>query len=189
MNRRLATGLLIAACIALIVAAVWWMRRGGETVVATPTAPPSTAGEAEQLEDLQLFFPGDGGLLYPEVRSVETVTDVKERIERVVAEVLAGPKTAGLEAPLPAGTNVRGVDLMGEHVAFVDLGSEQELPPAGSRREMLIVYSLVDSITANVDSIERVALIWNGIQRTTLAGHIDLTHPLPPDMALVARRR
>lgn len=189
MNRRLATGLLIAACVALIATAVWWMRRGGETAVVGPTVVPATDSEEPPLEELELFFPGNGGLLYRETRSVEAVADIQQRVDRVTREVLAGPTTPGLEAPLPAGTSVRGVDLFGEHVAFIDLGSDQELPPAGSRREMLIIYSLVDSVTANVEGIERVGLLWNGIQRTTLAGHIDLTHPLPPDMDLVARRR
>lgn len=188
MNRRLATGLLIAACVVLILAAVWWLRPGKQSPVSGPEVVPE-ADEEAQTEELRLYFPGDGGLLYPETRTVEVVPDVEKRVQRVVEEVLAGPTTPGLEAPLPAGTRIRGVDLLGDHVAFVDLGSEQELPPSGSRREMLIAYSVVDSVVTNVESIERVGLVWNGIQRTTLAGHLDLTHPLPPNMDLVARRR
>lgn len=187
MSRRLATLLLAGVCLVLIALGVWWGLRDGEAAPRPPTAAPSEPAE-EQAEEIVLFFPGEGGRLYAESRSIAVVSGVEERVAVVVEQLLAGPTTPGLEAPLPAGTTLRGIDLLGEEVAFVDLGSQEELPPAGSRREMLIVYSLVDSVVRNVETVERVGLLWNGIQRPTLAGHVDLTHPLPPDMGLVAKR-
>jgi hypothetical protein len=188
MSRRFATVLLASVCVALVALGLWWGLRGDGAAPPTVAAAPSDATE-EQTEEITLYFPGAGGRLYAETRSIPVVVEVEARVVRVVEEVLSGPSTPELEAPLPAGTTLRGIDLLGERVAFVDLGSEEELPPAGSRREMLIVYSLVDSVVANVKAIERVGLLWNGIQRSTLAGHIDLTHPLPADMDLVANRR
>lgn len=188
MSRRYATLLLAAVCLVLIGLGAWWGLRGGDEAPRPATAAPSGPAE-EETEELVLFFPGEGGRLYAETRAIPVTSGVEERVETVVEQLLAGPTTPGLEAPLPAGTRVRGIDLLGEQVAFVDLGSEEDLPPAGSRREMLIVYSLVDSVVTNVETVERVGLLWNGIQRTTLAGHVDLTHPLPADMDLVANRR
>ena len=49
---------------------------------------------------------------------------------------------------------------------------------------MQTVYSLVDTVVANVPQIQRVALLWNGTQRETFSGHLDTSQPLVPDRKL-----
>ena len=61
------------------------------------------------------------------------------------------------------------------------------LPPvAGSQRELLAAYSLVNSVCGNVPRIRGVVLLWNSEQRTTFAGNLDTTRPLTPNRRLVS---
>lgn len=56
-------------------------------------------------------------------------------------------------------------------------------PAMGATEELLAVYSLVNSLTANNLGVDRVVLMWNGEQRPTFAGHIDTTRPLVADLS------
>ncbi len=56
----------------------------------------------------------------------------------------------------------------------------------GSDTELLTVYSVVNSITTNFPSITRVQILVDNHPAETLAGHVDLSRPLPPDMTLLA---
>jgi hypothetical protein len=102
--------------------------------------------------------------------------------------LLAGPDTAELFAPLPSTTEIAAVVVGSDGVLYLDLASsEHPVPPvAGSQRELLAAYSLVNSICTNVPRIRGVALLWNGEQRTTFAGNLDTTRPLTPNRRLVS---
>ena len=101
---------------------------------------------------------------------------------------------------LPAEVRLLAVELL-DGVAYVDLttaaddsGAGQrastagrpvlvlERPAMGLTEELLAVYSLVNSLTANNLGIDRVVLMWNGEQRSTFAGHVDTTRPLMADL-------
>ncbi|PYQ60097.1 MAG: sporulation protein, partial [Acidobacteria bacterium] len=58
-------------------------------------------------------------------------------------------------------------------------------PPGGSTEEIQRVYSVVDSIVLGVPQASRVVLLWNGSQRETFSGHLDLSVPLVPDRGLL----
>ena len=60
-------------------------------------------------------------------------------------------------------------------------------PVTGSRGELLVVYSFVNSILANVPEARGVVLMWNGSQRPTFAGHVDTTRPLPAERKWLAQ--
>jgi hypothetical protein len=47
------------------------------------------------------------------------------------------------------------------------------------------VYSVVDSLTANIPEVKQVVLLWNGVQRETFSGHLDTSRPLLPNRTLV----
>jgi germination protein M len=57
--------------------------------------------------------------------------------------------------------------------------------PGGSRAELLTVYSLVNTIVTNFPSTSRVQLLVDDQTLSSLAGHVDLSRALPPDMTLV----
>jgi len=48
------------------------------------------------------------------------------------------------------------------------------------------VYSIVNSLVANFPAARRVQILVEDRVVTSLAGHVDLSRPLPADMTLVA---
>jgi len=57
--------------------------------------------------------------------------------------------------------------------------------PGGSTNELLTIYALVNTVTANISSVERVQILIDGHQADTLAGHVDLRRPFERDASLV----
>ena len=57
---------------------------------------------------------------------------------------------------------------------------------AGSSEEIGAVQSLVLTVTKNLPAVTRVILLVGGEPVETLAGHVDLTHPIPPDLSRAA---
>jgi hypothetical protein len=57
---------------------------------------------------------------------------------------------------------------------------------AGSSEEVGAAQSLVLTVTKNLPAVTRVILLVGGEPVETLAGHVDLTHPLLPDLSRAA---
>ncbi|MHB1047975.1 MAG: hypothetical protein ACYC4P_18390 [Thermoanaerobaculia bacterium] len=56
----------------------------------------------------------------------------------------------------------------------------------GSSEELAAVQALVLTVTKNLPAVTRVILLVGGEPVETLAGHVDLTHPIPPDLSRAA---
>ncbi len=182
----------IFAVLAVFVAIVTRRPDGPEETVSKPAGgdaqTPDQEATAGKVLATELYFPGTGGWLQTERREVPASTDSVEQISVVVSHLLAGPRDSGMRAPLPEGVSVRKVYLPEDRLAFVDFESADSTPPAsGSLREMLTVYSLVNTVVLNFEQIDRVVLLWNGRQLRTFAGHVDTMRPLAPNTDLVAR--
>jgi len=188
VSRRQAL-LFIGGAVLLVCAvlAALWLRRDRDS--AAPIAAASDEPAAAVVAgSVTLFFPGADGRLHPELRALDTDATGSELARRIVGGVLAGPDTDGLFAPLPPSTEVISVLLADGGTLYLDLGSkEHPRPPvAGSRRELLAAYSLVNSVCNNVPRIRGVVLLWNSEQHTTFAGNLDTTRALTPNRRLVA---
>jgi spore germination protein GerM len=188
VNRRAASFVLGLALALLIGAGVWWWLSGRASGPGGRSAQEESAQPTEKVT-FQLYFPGDGGLLRAEPRELAVSNSPKDRIRKVVEALLAGPQGRGLARPFPEGVTVGSVQLSGDGVAYVDLRwqDHNEPPSGGSTEEMQRVYSVVNSITANVPQALRVVLLWNGLQRPTFSGHLDMSEPLAPNQALAGR--
>jgi hypothetical protein len=154
------------------------------TAVAGP-APPEP--DAQRTISVKLYFesPDLSGLL-PEDRSLPFSVDLSRQLRTVVEELVRG-STTGLTPPLAANTKVLDVFVSARGVAFVSLSREAAAGvPGGSTTELLTVYSVVNSITANFPAVKRVQLLLDDRPVTTFAGHVDVSRPLPPDMTFVA---
>lgn len=189
MSRRSAAlfvfGVLL---VTLILVAFWWWSREPQEALVEPSGRPSIEPIREASLEADLYFPGDSGRLYAERREFPVAGRIEEQISILVGELLRGPEGAGLYPPLPAGVEVAGVHLLADGIAYIDLTAPEE-PGAlawGSKREILAVYSLVDSVVLNFPSVEAVILLWNGQQKPTFAGHLDTTRPLVANRALLA---
>jgi hypothetical protein len=50
----------------------------------------------------------------------------------------------------------------------------------------MTIYSVVNSLSTSFPAVKRVQILVEDKPAETLAGHIDLTRPLPPDMTVLA---
>jgi spore germination protein GerM len=189
---------LLSLLVALALTAPRWARLMRQPVAAPPeedTAMASSgvakaaAGEtdAERTISVKLYFesPDVTGLL-PEDRSLPFSVELSRQLRTVVEELVRG-STTGLASPLPADTKVLDVFVTARGVAFVSLSKEAAAGVSGgSTAELLTVYSVVNSITANFPAVKRVQLLLDDRPVVTFAGHVDVSRPLPPDMTFVA---
>ncbi|MEE9562281.1 MAG: GerMN domain-containing protein [Thermoanaerobaculia bacterium] len=189
MSRRSAA-LFVAGVLLFTLALVgfWWWSREPEGETAQPTGRPFVERSVDASLVADLYFPGSGGRLYAESREVAIGGRIEEQIAILINELLRGPEGISLYPPLPSGVEVAGVHLLADGIAYIDLTLPED-PGAlswGSKREILAVYSLVDSIVLNFSEVEAVILLWNGRQQPTFAGHLDTTRPLVANRALLA---
>lgn len=135
-----------------------------------------------------LYFPDGGVQLHAESRELPVSGTVEEQVAALVGALLAGPSDDRFLAPLPQDVTLRKVYLIDGTTVFLDFESPDGQPPpaSGSLREMLTVYSLVDTVLLNTEGPERVVLLWNGQQPETFAGHLDTGRPLAADSSLIA---
>jgi len=154
----------------------------------TGSAAEQGAADEQTMRPAELYFPGSDGRLYIEIREVATGAEPVDRLVAVVEALLIGPQTEGLRAPFANDVEVDGLFLLDDSIVALNLRSADGGPPTstGSLREMLIVYSLVNTVLLDLDAGERLLLTWNGRQLPSFAGQLDLTHPLRPNLDLVA---
>ena len=112
--------------------------------------------------------------------------DPMHRARLVLGHQLA-PPPAPFTSPFPAGTGIRAVYLTPAGDAFVDLTADVSRGHAGgSLDELFTVYAVVNALTTNVPEISAVQILVEGHEVDTLAGHVDLRHPLARNMRWVA---
>ncbi len=143
-------------------------------------------GEGAPTRRVKLFFPsrGQDGMLEPEDRDIHSSTQASEEAKQIVAELIRGSKE-GREAVLPVQTKLRALFLCNAGLAVVDLTREvSDFHPGGLTREVSSVYAIVDSLTLNIPSIQRVQILVEGAEAETLAGHVDISHPIGQDLSM-----
>jgi hypothetical protein len=143
--------------------------------------------EAERTISVKLFFedPEARGLTLEE-RAVPFSNDLAAQVRVLVEELIKGSRI-GLQPTLPAETKVLAVFVSARGIAYVDLSKEAAAGhEGGSDAELRSVYSVVNSITSSFPSIARVQILLDDQPAVTLAGHVDLSRPLWPDMTQLA---
>ena len=139
---------------------------------------------------VRLYFESAAMLLVPEQRNVQLPQTSAGAMPAVVRELVKGATNPAFARVLPADTVIRGAYLLPDGTAFVDLGGVTITQgwPAGSHEELMAVYSIVETVTANFPEAKKVRVLVNGTPAETLAGHIALDKPLTPNAALVDPR-
>lgn len=176
------------------------------TAVVPPTAIPA--------RNVTLWFEsgaGDGAL-HPEARDVPAASDDVAFLRSVASGVVEGPRSEDLVRPFPDGWRLRGAYLLRDGVAVLDLAPPRPAAPpdaapsgtppaekapaptpappvrwqAGSHEEDAAVQALAVTVSKNMPGVTRVVLLVGGEPAETLAGHVDLGHPIAPDLARAA---
>jgi len=162
----------------------------GEPV--SPPVPDESIVEESTVTPLkrhtvEIYFPSvRGNGLIGEYREIfETITP-GDRAKQIVADLIAGPSTSEALDAVPPGTVLRQAYMLDNGVVYLDFSPDlTERIGGGSMGEILTVYSIVDSVVANVAEIKKVGILVNGEPVETLNGHLDLRYPLPPNRSLI----
>ena len=155
---------------------------------ATSAAGPADTAPAPAVRKITatLYYVGEDGLaLAPVQREIPFGATVVEQARAIIeAQIAAAPP---LVSAIPAETKLRDVFVTERGDAFVDLsGDIVARHPGGSLAEIFTVYSIVNALTVNLPAVTRVQILVDGKEIDTLAGHVDLRHPLAKSLDWVA---
>jgi spore germination protein GerM len=141
------------------------------------------------MRPVALYYEGLNMLLVPEQRSVALPENPAAAMPVVVRELLKPPASLVHARSFPADTVVRAAYLLPDGTAFVDLGGPTLTQGwgTGSHEELIAVYAVVQTVTANFPEAKRVRILVNGEPAETLAGHVDIARSLAPMPSLIAR--
>ena len=175
--------IVLAGLVAAVAVIVWLLWAGGSRFNAP--AAPGEAGPAaqppvaERKINVTLFFISvDGLALVGAQREVAFGEPVSEQARRVVEAQLGAPP-APLASAIPEGTTLRSVFVSANGEAFVDLTGDVTIKhTGGALDELFTVYAIVNALTVNLPAVTRVQILIDGKEVDTLAGHVDLRHPL-----------
>jgi spore germination protein GerM len=194
MNARAAAvaGVLLIALaggLVLFIGLPRWYGSRPEASTAIPSPPgPVTqqaAAAAKKITATLFYVSDDGMTLTGAQREVPFAATVPEQA-RAILEVQLAPATP-LVSAIPGDTKIREVFVTERGDAFVDLSAELSTHHSGgSLDEILTVYTIVNALTVNLPAISRVQILVDGKEVDTLAGHVDLRHPLANSLEWVA---
>jgi hypothetical protein len=186
MIRRMAIGALV---VLVVVALIWAIAAiaprlpmRSTPAAGSPAAAPATTG-AERRITATLYYVSEDGLSLPGMqREVLFADSIGEQARRIVEAQLADAP-APYASPVPAGTSLRALFIGERGEAFVDLSGEVRAKhPGGSLDEIFTTYAIVNALTVNLPAITRVQILIDGKEVDTLAGHVDLRHPLQKNL-------
>jgi hypothetical protein len=135
--------------------------------------PPPVSGPQQQVP---IFVPADAeGTLHRAEISVAMPAERGERARQVLRSLIGACMKDGSTHPMPPGSDVQTVYLVGDNLAVVDLNSNLvNAHASGILVEELTIASMSETMAANVPGIKRVKFLVDGKERDTLAGHVSL---------------
>ena len=120
----------------------------------------------------------------PVQREVPFGATVVEQARAILEAQIAA--AAPLVSAIPAETKLRDVFITERGDAFVDLSGDLSAKhPGGSLDEIFTVYTIVNALTVNLPAVTHVQILIDGKEVDTLAGHVDLRHPLAKSLEWV----
>lgn len=198
MNRR---RVRTAAALAIASVALGWALMTGLSRVLQTSAPPdpidapaqqttpAPAAAVPRIKATLFFASGDGLGLVPVEQEIPLAQGTVAQARALVEAQLSAKPPEGHVATIPEGTRLLGVYVSERNEAFVDLDSTiRTKHPGGSMNELFTVYTIVNVLTANLPDVRNVQLLIDGREVDTLAGHVDLRHPLRKNETLNATK-
>jgi len=183
--------LQIGGALTIVILAAWGASLVLERMVSPAPAqqaaqpPPPPAANVPHIIATLYYGTPDGQALAAVKREVPLGDGPRAQGREILQSELEAPP-APYVSLIPAGTTLRAFYITDRGDAFVDLSSDVSTKhPGGSTAELLTVYAIVNTVTANLSSIGRVQILIDGKQADTLAGHVDLRRPFDRDTSLV----
>ena len=197
-DTHVAYAALVVAALAgawlLFVSLPGWYAPESTALAALPALPavddeaavPVDQSDTSPSITATLFYVSEDGMrlvgVEREIRAGKTTTEQARRI----AEWQLRSAPSPLASAVPDGTTLRAIFVTAQGDAFVDLSREVSIGhPGGSLEELFTVYAIVNALTMNVPDITAVQILVEGREVDTLAGHVDLRHPLGSNLEWV----
>lgn len=188
--------IFLVAGVAIAVIYALFVRFGGGWRDVDGLSPFKPSEKSGRLVVYLYFSDKTGDILVSEKRRIDVAggktddsaegADGVELAKSIIEALIDGPEKADLTRTIPSGTVCRTVYIADNKTAYVDFSSDiTEKHPGGSAAERLTIYSVVNSLVMNVDTVQRVKILINGHEAETLAGHIDLRFPFSANMRMV----
>jgi spore germination protein GerM len=154
-----------------------------------PLTPNLNKENKVAMRTVALYYESQDLLLVPERRDLPLPENPAGALDVVMHELVKGSVNAAVPKLLPADTVIRATYLLPDGTAFVDLGGPTLTQgwATGSHQELMAVYSVVQTVTANFPEAKRVRVLVNGEPAETLGGHVSLSRSLVPMPSVVAR--
>jgi len=143
---------------------------------------PPTSIERKEREIEVYFADENASKLVAETRFVMLGAGIPADAKTIMAEIIKGPQSDLLLPTVPAGTRLLAVYEVGDLLVLDFTHELQTNHTGGSTGELMTVYSIVNTLTENLKSVKRIRMLVEGEEVENLAGHIDLTKPLSPNL-------
>jgi len=183
-------GFFIAVLILLVMSAVYAAYRYGTSVrppgIPVPEEGARTSRILPQTREVDLYFTDSAGRRLSIERREVTGENREDLYGRIVEELVRGPMDQTRLRTLPETTQVRTIYFR-DGTVWVDLDSAvRDEHPGGTWTEILAVYSVINTLAENFSDVEQVQILIEGHESDTLAGHVDISKPLPSRIQLLA---
>jgi hypothetical protein len=154
-----------------------------------PLTPNLAAENKVAMRAVSLYYEAPTMLLAAEQRNLALPQSPAGAMSIVVRELFKGSTNPSLPKLFPPDTVVRAAFLLPDGTAFIDLGGSTLTQGwgTGSHQELMAIYSVVQTVTANFAEAKKVRILINDEPAETLAGHVSLAKALVPMPSLVGR--
>jgi hypothetical protein len=157
---------------------VWQLRGHADAIAPTLSAPqavtPPGTGPAKQVT---LWVAYDNpGVLRSNTTSLPLSSERQRRAAELLRALLNTYSAKNSPHPLPNTAEIRNIYFVDPGLVVIDVNSAlADGQTSGVLAEELTVTSFVQTLTANFEGILGVKILVDGKERSTLAGHADLS--------------
>jgi hypothetical protein len=177
---------VITAVLIGVVSLVFVPRWFAPATVEVPRPDGASGSEATGKIRASLFYVAEDGLHLTAVDADVPFGASPAEQARALVEAQLQPAPAPLAQSVAEGTRVRQIFIAEDGTAFVDLSKEAVTNHrGGSLDELFAVYAIVNAVTVNLPAVKSVQILIDGQEVDTLAGHVDLRHPLTRNLRWV----
>lgn len=136
------------------------------------TYSSSQIGRRDEPLPVKLYYPVNEVLLGT-TASAKRQADTQAQARETLSVFLSDERAA--QVSVLKDIKVQDLYLDAAGTAYVDVVLNQKDVKASLTEELLGIYAIVDTLTANFEEIKQVMLLVEGRETKVLAGHIDLT--------------
>ena len=175
---------LIAAALFIVVVGITIIAARDYFGDSQPTESITTSQPVTikpQQEVVLYYGASDGTYLLPEIRTIDECFEDTKCIKEIV-QALIGKPGPGMVMTIPSSAKLLGVSI-NDDLAILNFSNELITGhTGGSAGELLTVYSLANTIAANLPNITSIKIMVAGQKVDTIRGHIDLRGSIRADL-------